>query len=50
MFKLITTKWWDKPRVASQAVAKNIVSRELSSRETMFLLSLGDLTDFTRHS
>ena len=23
MFKLITTKWWDKPRFASQAVAKN---------------------------
>ena len=22
MFKSITTKWWDKPRFASQAVAK----------------------------
>ena len=36
--------------VISPRESKNIVSLELRSRETMFLLPLGEMTDFTRHS
>ena len=40
---------WRVKSVNSPRESKKIVSRERSSSETIFLLSRGQLTDFTRH-
>ena len=40
---------WRVKSVNSPRESNKIVSLELRSRETIFLLSLGELTDFTRH-
>ena len=40
---------WRVKSVISPRERKNIVSRERSSSETMFLLSRGEMTDFTCH-
>ena len=40
---------WRVKSVNSPRGSNKVVSRERSSSETIFLLSLGELTDFTRH-
>ena len=50
MYTMTIPHEWRVKSVISPRESKNIVSRERSSCETMFLLSLGEMTDFTRHS
>ena len=40
---------WRMKSVISPRESKNIVSRERSSSETMFLVSRGEMTDLTCH-
>ena len=40
---------WRVKSVISTTESKNIVSRERNSSGTMFLLSRGEMTDFTCH-